>query len=235
MKSLLRLLLIVAMGVGVFYGLQYLRGAETRTSAQRVDHSAGDFTFVQTNDDGSPVTWDTCDPIDVLVETIGMPDGADAEIDEAVQRLVAATDLNLNYLGTTSGMHTQDWVTESKYYYPGQPPILFGWSPLDSDMPSEDAVGFALTTHTSYYDQSQIAGSVITIHTKRLMELDEGFPKGNSRGAVYMHELAHAFGLDHVPNSSQLMHDFVTPFNGGLTDGDIDGLNVVAAKMCSSS
>lgn len=232
MKTILKLLLTAATVCGLIYGLQFLPNSTKRPSADRVEYSSNEFAFVETNDDGSPVTWDTCEPIGVIVETIGMPDGADGEIEEAVSRLVSATNLNLNYLGTVSGLHSQDWVKESKYYYPDQPPILIGWSPLDSDMPSEDTVGFALTTHTNYYDESQIAGSVVTIHTKRLEELSPGFPRGNSRGAVYMHELSHALGLDHVEESHQLMHATVNPFNGELTDGDIEGLNLLADKIC---
>ncbi len=233
MKAFLKLLVSVLAVWGLIFGVQQLPYFTMQKSAERVHFADGDFLFVDTNDDGSPVTWDTCKPIDVLVETIGMPADADKEIEQAVNNLVEATDLKLNYLGTVSGLHSPDWVAESESHYPDQVPILIGWSPLDADMPSEVTVGFASTMYRSRYAKRQIAGSVITIHTKRLGRLTPGFPVGNSRGAVYMHEIAHAVGLDHVPNQYQLMYEAMTSYNGRLTEGDIDGLNALAAHMCT--
>ncbi len=235
MKTLLKIMLTGLAVCGLIYGLQFLPSSKVRMSADRVDYSSGGFAFVDSNEDGSPVTWNTCKPIDILVETVGMPTGADGEIAEAVDRLNNASDLNLNYLGTVGGVHSQDWVENSKLQYPDQPPILIGWTRGNADMPTDETVGFALTTHTTQRNESQISGSVITLHSKRLQRLRAGFPPGESRGAVYMHEIAHALGLDHVPNENQLMHDFVNSYNGELTEGDIAGLNAVAAQMCPSS
>lgn len=234
MKTFFKLLLTAAAVGGLIYGVQYLPMSITKVSADQVDYGSGDFAFAGTNSDGSPVTWDTCKPIDVLVETVGMPAGADAEVEEAVSRLSKATDLNLNYLGTVGGMHSQDWVADSRLQYPDQPPILIGWTRRTADMPSDDTVGFALTEHTTQRKEGQISGSVITLHTKRLQRLGAGFPKGDSRGAVYMHEIAHALGLDHVPNSNQLMYEMINQFNGELGEGDVAGLNALALKMCPS-
>jgi hypothetical protein len=51
------------------------------------------------NDDGTPVRWDACSPIDLVVSPDGAPAGALDDLDEAVARLREATGLELRVTG----------------------------------------------------------------------------------------------------------------------------------------
>lgn len=229
-RSFLALALVSALVLGL-YSMPF--GTKKRTtSAVQFSSDTTAYAFINTDPDGTPVTWRTCEPIEVLVETVGMPRGAEDDIQEAVRRIAEASNVKLAYSGTVTGAFSPDWVTESRSEYRGRSPILIGWTPIDSDMPSDETVATSSATVMTLGNDSKITGSVITVHTKRLKNLHPGFPAGNGQGQIYLHELAHSLGLDHVPNSDQLMYQYTNQFNGRLTEGEIEGLNILAELMC---
>ncbi len=232
MKAVLKFLLTVAAVTGLVYGLSFLPERDRRTTAPWVDDTAGSFVLLDPNSDDSPVTWGTCLPIEVVVDTIDMPDGATAQVEAVVEELVAVTDVNLKYSGTARGVHDRA-LTPGHYLHDlEQPTIIFGWSDLTSDPPDDLVLGTASNTHRLYDDRSQISGSVITIYSERIVAYAEQSHGGYVERNTYLHEIGHALGLDHVPSPHQIMHKFIGPPVAGLTEGDIDGLNAMAAEMC---
>lgn len=229
-RSVFKVLLATAVVSVLIFVLFNMPGSPKRPAAppfQGPPTNSG-YAFSSTMPDGSPVTWRTCDPIEVLVETVGMPPGADEDVDEAVRRIVEASNVNLVYNGTVTGLHRE--IKDGPTKRQGQ--ILVGWTSSNAEMSGDQTVAFSSATITSWGDEREITGSVITVHTGRLANLRPGFGLGRNQGQIYLHELAHSVGLGHVPDPDQLMHEIVSHFNGNLAEGDIEGLNVLAGNMC---
>jgi len=177
---------------------------------------------------GLPVRWNPCNAIPYLTNLGGYSESFRPVIAEAVQRLQAATGLNFVPVGDTTYMPTsangKDFPTAN-----GQLVIALG-DEVQSDLVPGSVVGRASII---FFGQAILRASVV---------VDMGVsgvgsnPPWSSTGAgpVLLHELAHAVGLDHVNDPTQLMNAFASP-NGPTTynAGDLTGLwQVGAAAGC---
>jgi len=62
--------------------------------------------------------------------------------------------------------------------------------------------------------------------------LSGGFGKGKTIGALLLHEIGHAMGLDHAGATSQIMYPSLqSGFRGRYEAGDLAGLHALGAEQ----
>jgi hypothetical protein len=185
------------------------------------------------NDDGSVVRWNPCAPITWKANLALAPTGALAEIEAALAALSAASGLSFVYGGTTTTVPTEAWLHGDA----DDRTIVVAWvagsaSDLFSD--GADAQG-------GWYEQGasrngrdwtwQIVRGFVVLDPVATSEYGAGFGNGVSRGALLMHELAHAVGLSHVDDRSQLMYPTLSRITvARYASGDLAGLARLGAS-----
>ncbi|MCW2621032.1 MAG: hypothetical protein JWL64_634 [Frankiales bacterium] len=194
--------------------------------------------------DGSPLRFDPALPIRVTVNTDQAGRWALDDLEEALVRVSQATGLRFEPEGLTGLIPQQH---EHVVVDPHRPTLTVAWAkpgPVagGSDLlpPEEDpqpgrplslAVGVAHTRVAA----TPVPGGVRVAIARAVVVLDSsvrelyppGFGMGACRGAVLLHELAHAVGLDHCEDEDQLMFPFVSEKPAQFGAGDLEGLRRV--------
>jgi hypothetical protein len=176
----------------------------------------------------APLRWNPCRAIRYTINMGGYDESFRKVILEAVERVEAATGLRLVAAGDSTFMPTKanTSLTES----PSELVIALG-DEVQSDLVPGQRVGLA----------GIIFPNNAAVILKAAVVIDMGDVGGNlpwsaiGVGPVLMHELAHAVGLGHVPDRTQLMNSVAS--QGGPTTysaGDLTGLwQVGAAAGCN--
>lgn len=205
--------------------------ASSRT-ASSADLAHDGFTVWARNDDGHPVRWDPCSPIELVVAPAGAPDGFEEDLEVAAARISAATGLQLVIVGTTDERPAEG----RRPYQPDRygdrwAPALVAWaSPSDPEVPLRDidrgvATPIAVGTRG---DRTYVTGQVVLNRDRE--DLRPGFDdRAGSWGATLLHELGHLVGLGHVDDPAELMavHPGRGPVRFGA--GDLAGFAAVGA------
>jgi hypothetical protein len=196
--------------------------------------------------DGSPLRFDPALPIRVTVNTDQAGRWALADLEEALSRVADATGLRFEPEGMT-GLIPQ--LDEHVLMDPRQPTLTVAWAkpgpvPGGSDLlpPEEDPVpgqplSLAVGVAAIRVCATPVPGGVRVAIARAVVVLDSsvrelyppGFGHGACRGAVLLHELAHAVGLDHCEDPDQLMFPFVSDKPARYGAGDLEGLRRVGA------
>jgi hypothetical protein len=185
--------------------------------------------------DGTPLRWDACRGVELVLSLTALPSGADADVAEALDRLSRASGLELRLTGTTDERPRSDRPLVVRDG-PGWRwnPVLIAWmSPTDAVV-----AGIPLTVHdrglalpVSVRDgdrEAYVTGQVV-LNADR-SDLIPGFgDRADAWGATLLHELGHLLGLAHVDDTSELMS--TDPGRGPIAfgPGDRAGLAAVGA------
>jgi hypothetical protein len=195
--------------------------------------SSDGFAVWERNDDGVPVRWNPCAPIDLVLAPDGAPAGASADLREAAARVGEATGLELRVTGTTDERPRADRPPyQPERYGHRWAPVLVAWAP-----PHEGGVrlrptdrGVAIPIAVGPVGDRTYVTAQVALNADRT-ELEAGFEdRARSWGSTLVHELAHVVGLDHVEDPSQLL--YVHPGEGPVEfgEGDLAGLAAVGAQ-----
>jgi len=158
------------------------------------------------------------------------------ETQAAFARLADATGIEFVYAGATDEAPAVDRDEAQARYGDGWAPILVAWAPLNGTVlgaglgTMPDTVGVSTPAALSRPgDPSVIVSAQVVLEPGRA--LMPGFGSSEARGAVILHELAHALGLGHVPDPTQLMFvgNATTSGPGELQAGDLAGLAALGA------
>jgi len=194
----------------------------------------GGFTVWERNDDGTPVRWDPCTPIEVVWSPVGAPPGAAADLREALALLADVSGLPLRLVGTTDERPSGSRPPyQPERYGETWAPVLVAWADPDQPgLPLRDTDrGIAVPVAVGAEgDRTYVTGQVILNGTRG--DLVPGFgDRADAWGATLLHELLHVLGLGHVDDPTQLMHRF--PGSGPvlLGDGDLAGLAAVGTGL----
>jgi hypothetical protein len=210
------------------------RGAAGGPAATELGPGAASdgYAVWERNDDGVPVRWDPCSPIELVVSPAGAPAGGMADLEEAVARLVDATGLDLRIIGPTDERPRADRPPyQPERYGHRWAPVLVAWA-----TPHEGGIrlrtsdrGVAVPIAVGPRGDRTYVTAQVALNAERT-DLAPGFDdRAGSWGSTLLHELVHVLGLDHVADPTQLMD--VHPGEGPveLGEGDLAGLAAVGA------
>lgn len=188
------------------------------------------------NSNGSVTRWNPCDgDIHVLVNATKGGTGALADAQAALASLSSATGLRFVYDGTTTFVPT----TSNAGSQPAK--LVVAWAPPGTGAGASDYYGSGAvgeggwrssgtsTDGGSTWNWKIVKGFVVLDPSAQVAA---GFGNGISRGALLLHELAHAAGLDHTNDGSQVMYPVLsTGSYGSYGAGDLAGLKAVGATQ----
>lgn len=230
---------VVAVLVGAVSLVVWAAGdrAEPELTAASV-HGAhaeqGPYAVWDRNDDGSPVRWDPCTPIEVVVR----PDPAlPALLDDtavAIEVLRAASGLDLQLAGPTDERPRGDRPAHATT------PEGLRWAPVlvatappgTSGLPLRDSdrgVAIPLAVGTPG-DRVYVSGQVV-LNRDRDDLVPGSADRATSWGATILHELAHVLGLAHVDDPDELLWTYPGEGPVELGPGDRAGLAAIGAEQ----
>ena len=197
----------------------------TAFAARGVTPGSTSYSF-STVLDGSPVRWDPCTTIRWTANVASAPAGGLDVLKAAVARVGALTGTSWEFVGTTATQPAAGYLpirAQAQY-----PPVLIGWTDgTKSDLLAGQARSVLGMTRTAWFGVQLPDGKKLAATRGAVIALDrtDALPlKGNnSWSAVALHELAHAMGLGHVSDRTQLMAS-VLPAVTDLQAGDRAGL-----------
>ena len=202
----------------------------TATSAARTGTTAGSTSYAfSTLLDGSPVRWDPCTPIRWTSNTSRGPAGGLDVLKSAVARVAALTGTTWEYVGATTTVPRASYLpTRAQSSYP---PVLIGWTDAaSSDLLAGQSASVLGMTRTAWFGVQMPDGGKIAATRAAVIALDrtDALPLtgATSWKTVALHEIAHAMGLGHVSDRTQLMAT-VLPAVTDLQAGDQAGLQLL--------
>lgn len=192
------------------------------------------YTFIDTQRDGvTPVAYDPCRELHVVINPRTVPSGAERVVHQALDEMSAITGLQFVVDGEV------DESPESKRdpYQPDRygdrwAPILVAWSDAD-ELPdlAGDVAGIGGSAHVSVDGTKVYVSGLVGLDGPSFNEF-MSYPNGSELArAVVLHELGHVLGLDHVDDPHQLMYED----NLGVIipqAGDRAGLSLLGQGAC---
>jgi hypothetical protein len=184
--------------------------------------NAREFTI---SNAGTPVSWNPCEPITVIVNPTKMHKSAVRDVRIAMRRLAKASGLTLvgpvidrtmptlNEYGKITNYPNTITINSAT---PNQVPELRG-----------TPIGGASFSHRG---NRIISGMVVMDRTEKFVP---GFGKGLSFGRTLLHELGHAINLGHVNDPTQIMF-FNVEYDGprNFQSGDIERMKKLFSQGC---
>ena len=230
------LLLLAGVAVGGATAVDRVQGAAVG-DVHRVttDAPAEDgWGPIYVDDQGRPARWDPCRPISYVVQAGWIPETGRQDLAEALARLSAASGLTFVDEGDTDELPSQG---RSPYqpdrYGERWAPLLIGWvPPASTDLGlGSGAQGLSLSVAVPGRAGPHLVSGQVVLDADN--PLVGGFGPGTTDGEVLLHELAHAVGLGHVLDATQVMYPRTTNSESQFGAGDRAGLAAVgAAASC---
>ena len=196
----------------------------------------GGYAFLAVHPDGSPVAWDPCRPIHVVVRPDGEPPGGRSLLLSVLGELSAATGLQFIDDGSTTEAPAEGRSPYQKAAYGDRwAPVLVTWSsPAETSMLSDQILGLAgPDTYGTGPDLRFVSGTAVFNAPLLAQQLDMG-ERAKTR-AVLLHELGHLVGLGHVPDAFQVMYDTNSYPLARYHAGDLRGLELLGQGRCFDS
>jgi hypothetical protein len=220
------------LGFFVVFGLVIASIAGVVVVSEIRDH--GEYRFLRRSS-GAPVAWDPCTRIRYVVNDALAPPGADEDLAEAVRRLEEASGLDLLDAGrvdwTLDRYRRARGVAAGVGGEPEWAPVLISWEGGPAFQEAPDAYGVAnVFPGTGDWSDRYVTGFVVMNADQ---SLPTGFDSDGAWGPVFMHELAHLVGLNHVSRLDEVMAPgHVSPWPTDWGEGDRRGLARLGDTPC---
>lgn len=184
------------------------------------------------NDDGTPVRWDPCSPIDLVLADGSAPTGWRADLESALERLTDVSGIRFRIVDTTE---ETPGLTRPAYqparYGERWAPVLVAWAdPGAGDLPLRTFDrGLAIPVAVGPTgDRTYVTGQVVFNRARD--DLAVGFDdRATSWGATILHEFGHLLGLAHADHPEELMATLPGDGPVRLGPGDRAGLRAIGA------
>jgi hypothetical protein len=236
--------LVSAMGLVILHkqwGITLGLDGFTRTTSlgrpPEVATGIGAFAFSahQPGEPSTPVAYDPCDEIHVVVNERLAPAGADGLVEEALTELSGHTGLQLVVDGPTDDLPGEERpsrkLTPQGWRWS---PVLVAWSTPEDDPGLAGRVaglGGSTSVLDEFTGQRRYVTGTVSLDTPALEGMLAHQDGRAHVRAVILHELAHVVGLAHVDDPRELMFED----NVGLTEfgpGDLEGLAALGSGRC---
>lgn len=182
------------------------------------------------DDRGRPARWDPCTPVPVVVNPRWMPERGREDLAEALRRISAVSGLQFVNEGDTDELPSQGRLSyQPERYGERWAPLLVAWVPpaLTDLGLGAGLQGLAATVAVPTPQGGAVVTAQLALDADR--RLPSGFGPGDTEGEVLLHELAHAVGLGHVDDPTQVMYYRTTNSESEFGAGDRAGLRAVGA------
>ncbi len=191
-----------------------------------LSQDASAFRFA-VQDGGTPVRWDPCTPIDVVVDPTGLHPDALTDVQRAFDELSAASGLSFTPVQVREDLPAVD----GQGNIPRVPGAITVSTATPDDIPALAGNVLGLGG-VSYLGANIQAGYVSLDMTDNLTP---GFRDSNSLGRVLLHELGHAINLGHVDNPGQVMNpQLLTGGPESYQAGDRAGMLALTGGGCQA-
>ena len=200
--------------------------------------SRDSHTWLETQADGTPVRFDPCRPIHVVINPSGAPKDGLVYVQSAISSVARATGLVFVIDGTTDEQASRYRKAYQDDRYPGRwSPVLitFGRAADLAGLGSEQqlvlGVGGPVAMPTADDRLVYVSGQLV---------IDIGGFSANSLQtnqniATIEHELGHIVGLGHVNDPTQIMNPTALPTIDDFQAGDLAGLAILGSGPCEPS
>jgi hypothetical protein len=194
---------------------------------------AGGYAFLATHPDGSPVAWDPCRQVHVVVRPDGEPPGGRSLLISVLGELGADTGLQFVDDGATEEAPDPDRPAYQPDRYGDRwAPVLVAWSsPAETSMLTPQILGRAgPDPFGSGADERYVSGLAVFNAPALTQQLRTG--EQDKARAVLLHELGHLVGLAHVTDPFQVMFDTNSYPLASYHAGDRRGLELLGMGRC---
>jgi hypothetical protein len=197
---------------------------------------SGEYAFLDTHPDGSPVAFDPCRPIHWTMNAEGMPAGGDTLVREAIAEVSAATGLVfVEDPATSETFSTARSAVQTDRYGDRWAPVLIAWADASTvaDLGGEvAALALPEVISTDGPASARVVTGQVLIDRQFTAEALSLAGEGRARvRMVLMHELGHLVGLAHVSDPNSVMSPVASGFLG-FGPGDQQGLAAVGNGRC---
>lgn len=180
------------------------------------------------DENGRPARWDPCAPITYVVNPTWMPQRGREDLAEALRRISAVSGLQFADGGDTDELpSTTRPAYQPERYGQRWAPLLVAWVPAGT---TDIGIGAGVQGLAASTAVPTAAGGVIVTAQVAFdagNRLASGFGPGATEGEVMLHELAHAVGLGHVDDPTQVMYFRTTNSESQFGAGDRAGLQAL--------
>lgn len=193
---------------------------------------SSEYSFMQTNPDGSPVTWDPCRPIHYVTRTANQP----ADGPEAIKTAIAAVSKATGIVFIDDGATTEAPGFKRMNFQPERygdrwAPVLITWAAPGENPQFNGSPALAFGgSNPAWMDDS--AANYVTgeVDLNAYSLSNPRFSSTPFKVAVLEHELGHVMGLAH--HEGQLMAAVAKDQEYEYRAGDLAGLAVLGQGKC---
>jgi hypothetical protein len=198
-------------------------GPDFNPNAPAIVQAGGSFEFnqKQPSDPDSPITFDPCEPINVVVNDTRAPAGAMMWIAQAIANAQVATGMTIVLSGTTEDDRWEDRGMND--------PVLISWA---TEAENAHLTGSAAGVATPvWWEVSPGVGRTMTGSiVLDLAVFNDPLVPDHVKRAIVQHELSHVLGLGHVNDPTELMNPTTSVYEYG--PGDLEGLARIGNSPC---
>ncbi len=192
------------------------------------------YAFLATDPgSGEPVGFDPCE---TEIHYVIRPDGSPPEGDAIVAEAFAEASRVTGFTFVLDGYTTTGPIEGRPALFAEQSEaVLVAWSTqAESPDLAETVVGWANSDLAP-----SLHGGLASRTGQVVLDTEDLTPELERRGgraevrSVVLHEIGHLLGLDHVDDTSQIMHEYSSPEVTTYQAGDLAGLEALGTGRCA--
>ena len=204
--------------------------------------TAGDYVWLE-KENGKPVRWDPCRTIYWVENSENAPAGSHELLVKAFREIEIRTGLNFSYWGNTNEQYGPDRLPLNRLYRS----LDSEWNPVlvtyldgpdfkralaaSGNRKDERTAAFAgpVSAWSGNQNSVYVSGSV-TVSVPSYKE-SLGYWGKNMVYSIFLHELGHLIGLNHVESRKELMYP-ISDGKAKFGPGDLKGLALAGQAKC---